>query len=94
MVIPLNVARQVAKEAELCARREEPIFKAARSPNFSLDALERAMAEAAGFHSAARHEMTSSCSERACRPHGLHTAIFAFEPEAECCCWAYRIQPV
>ena len=50
VVIPHEVAREVAKAAELCARREEPILKVARSPDFSLDALERAMAQAAEIH--------------------------------------------
>ena len=50
VVIPREVAREVVKAAELCARREEPILKVARSPDFSLDALERAMAEAAEIH--------------------------------------------
>jgi regulator of RNase E activity RraA len=50
VVIPHEVAREVAKAAELCARREEPILKVARSPDFSLDALEHAMAEAAEIH--------------------------------------------
>jgi regulator of RNase E activity RraA len=50
VVIPHEVAREVAKAAELCARREEPILKVARSPDFSLDALDRAMAEAAEIH--------------------------------------------
>ena len=50
VVIPLEVAREVPKAVELCARREEPILKVARSPDFSLDALERAMAEAAEIH--------------------------------------------
>ena len=50
VVIPHEVAREVAGAAELCARREEPILKVARSPDFSLDALERAMAEAAEIH--------------------------------------------
>jgi regulator of RNase E activity RraA len=50
VVIPHKAAREVAKAAELCARREEPILKVARSPDFSLDALERAMAAAAEIH--------------------------------------------
>jgi hypothetical protein len=50
VVIPQDVAREVPKAAELCARREEPILKVARSPDFSLEALERAMAEAAEIH--------------------------------------------
>jgi regulator of RNase E activity RraA len=50
VVIPHEVAREVPKAAELCARREEPILKVARSPDFSLEALERAMAEAAEIH--------------------------------------------
>ena len=50
VVIPREVAREVPKAAELCARREEPILKVARSPDFSLEALERAMAEAAEIH--------------------------------------------
>jgi regulator of RNase E activity RraA len=50
VVIPQTVAREVRKAAELCTRREEPILKVARSPDFSLDALERAMAQAAEIH--------------------------------------------
>ena len=50
VVIPPDVAREVPRAAELCARREEPILKVARSPDFSLEALERAMAEAAEIH--------------------------------------------
>jgi regulator of RNase E activity RraA len=50
VVIPHEVARKVADAARLCARREEPILKVARSPDFSLEALERAMAEAAEIH--------------------------------------------
>ena len=50
VVVPAEVAREVPKAAELCARREEPILKVARSPDFSLKALERTMAEAAEIH--------------------------------------------
>jgi regulator of RNase E activity RraA len=50
VVIPHEVAREVAKACELCGRREEPILKVARSADFSLAALERAMAEAAEIH--------------------------------------------
>jgi regulator of RNase E activity RraA len=50
VVIPPEVAREVADAARLCGRREEPILKVARSPDFSLEALERAMAEAAEIH--------------------------------------------
>ena len=50
VVIPHEVARAVPNAAELCARREAPILKVARSPEFSLEALERAMAEAAEIH--------------------------------------------
>jgi regulator of RNase E activity RraA len=50
VVIPAEVAREVAGAARLCARREEPILKVARSPGFSIGALERAMAEAAEIH--------------------------------------------
>jgi regulator of RNase E activity RraA len=50
VVIPHEVARAAAGAAELCARREAPILKVARSPDFSLEALERAMAEAAEIH--------------------------------------------
>ena len=41
------IPHEVAKACELCGRREAPILKVARSPYFSLDALERAMAEPA-----------------------------------------------
>ena len=50
VVIPHEVAREVADAARLCARREEPILKVARSRDFTLEALERAMAEAAEIH--------------------------------------------
>jgi regulator of RNase E activity RraA len=50
VVIPHEVARKVASAAELCARREAPILKVARSADFSLEALERAMADAAEIH--------------------------------------------
>jgi regulator of RNase E activity RraA len=50
VVIPPEAAREVARAAKLCARREEPILKVARSPGFSIEALERAMAEAAEIH--------------------------------------------
>jgi regulator of RNase E activity RraA len=50
VVIPHEVAREVPKAAQLCGRREEPILKIARSKEFSLESLERAMAEAAEIH--------------------------------------------
>ena len=50
VVIPHEVARKVANAAELCGRREEPILKVARSPDFTLDKLAAAMAEAAEIH--------------------------------------------
>jgi regulator of RNase E activity RraA len=50
VVIPPEVARKVADAAVLCGRREEPILEIARSPDFTLDKLARAMAEAAEIH--------------------------------------------
>jgi regulator of RNase E activity RraA len=50
VVIPHEVAREVPKAAELCGRREAPILKVARSSDFTIEALERAMAEAAEIH--------------------------------------------
>jgi regulator of RNase E activity RraA len=50
VVIPPEVARQVADAAVLCGRREEPILKVARSKDFTLDKLAAAMAEAAEIH--------------------------------------------
>jgi len=50
VVIPKEIAREVPEAARLCERREAPILKIARSPDFSLDKLERAMAEAAEIH--------------------------------------------
>jgi hypothetical protein len=50
VVIPHAVARQVAAAASLCARREAPILKAARSPEFSLELLEAALAAADEIH--------------------------------------------
>jgi regulator of RNase E activity RraA len=50
VIIPQAVARTVAAAAALCARREEPILKAARSPGFSLQVLEAALAAADEIH--------------------------------------------
>ena len=50
VVIPHAVARQLAAAAALCARREEPILKAARSPEFSLELLEAALAASDEIH--------------------------------------------
>jgi len=50
VVIPHEVARELPKAAELCGKREAPILKVARSADFSLEALERAMGEAADIH--------------------------------------------
>ncbi|HWO14828.1 MAG TPA: RraA family protein [Polyangiaceae bacterium] len=50
VVIPHAVARDVAAAARLCARREAPILKAARSPGFSIAVLEAALAEADEIH--------------------------------------------
>ncbi|HTV23148.1 MAG TPA: RraA family protein [Polyangiaceae bacterium] len=50
VVIPHAVARKVAAAAALCARREEPILKAARSPGFSIEQLEAALASADEIH--------------------------------------------
>lgn len=50
VVIPHEVARDVSDAARLCGRREEPILKVARSPNFSIEALERAMSQADEIH--------------------------------------------
>jgi hypothetical protein len=49
VVIP-EVACEAAKTAELRARREAPILKVARSPDFSLKALKRALGQAAEIH--------------------------------------------
>lgn len=50
VVIPHAVARRVAASASLCARREAPILKAARSPEFSIELLEAALAAADEIH--------------------------------------------
>lgn len=50
VVIPHDVARKVAAAAALCGRREEPILKAARSPGFSIDVLEAALAASDEIH--------------------------------------------
>lgn len=50
VVIPHAVARHVAAAAQLCARREAPILKAARSAGFSIAVLEAALAEADEIH--------------------------------------------
>jgi regulator of RNase E activity RraA len=50
VVIPHAVAREVAAAAALCGRREAPILKAARSPGFSIEVLEAALAAADEIH--------------------------------------------
>jgi regulator of RNase E activity RraA len=50
VVIPHEVVREVPKAAVLCGRREEPILKVARASDFTLEKLERAMAESAEIH--------------------------------------------
>ncbi|HEX6142927.1 MAG TPA: RraA family protein [Geminicoccaceae bacterium] len=50
VVVPAEVAREVPRAADLCARREAPILEVARSGDFSLAKLEAAMAEAAEIH--------------------------------------------
>ncbi|MGH6943985.1 MAG: RraA family protein [Geminicoccaceae bacterium] len=50
VVIPSDLAREVPKAARLCMRREQPILEAARGAGFSLETLEKAMAEAAEIH--------------------------------------------
>lgn len=50
VVVPKEVAKEVPRAAELCGRREEPVLEVARAPDFSLERLERAMAEAAEIH--------------------------------------------
>ncbi len=50
VVIPREVARKVAAAAALCGRREEPILRAARSPGFTIEALEAALAASDEIH--------------------------------------------
>jgi len=50
VIIPHAVARRVAAAAALCARREEPILKAARGHGFSIETLETALAAADDIH--------------------------------------------
>jgi len=50
VIIPPSVARKVAGAAALCGRREQPILKAARSPGFSIEVLEAALAAADDIH--------------------------------------------
>lgn len=50
VIIPHAIAREVVAAAELCGRREEPILKAARSADFSMDKLEQALAAADEIH--------------------------------------------
>jgi len=45
VVIPHDLSRDIARGADLIARREKIILNAARSPGFTVDALERAMDE-------------------------------------------------
>jgi regulator of RNase E activity RraA len=50
VVIPDAVAGRLREAAEICVRREQPILRAARSPGFSIRALEAALAEADEIH--------------------------------------------
>lgn len=50
VVIPHPVAARVAAAAALCARRERPILDAARSPGFSIQTLEAALAASDEIH--------------------------------------------
>lgn len=49
VVVPHDLARAIAKGADLVARRERIVLDAARSPGFTVDALERAMEEASAL---------------------------------------------
>jgi len=50
VVVPAAVARQVPAAADLCARREAVILKAARDPGFTVDVLKKALASADEIH--------------------------------------------
>jgi regulator of RNase E activity RraA len=50
VIIPHAVAKKVAAAAALCARREQPILEAARSPGFSIERLEAALAASDEIH--------------------------------------------
>ncbi len=50
VIIPHDVARQVAAAAELCMRREKPILDACKSGDFSVDLIEKALEEAGEIH--------------------------------------------
>ena len=50
VIIPHGVARQVPAAAEHCMRREKPILDACKSGDFSVDLIEKALAEAGEIH--------------------------------------------
>jgi regulator of RNase E activity RraA len=50
VIIPHAVAKKVAAAAALCVRREGPILEAARSPGFSIERLEAALAASDEIH--------------------------------------------
>ena len=50
VIIPHDVARDVPAAAELCMRREKPILDACKSGEFSVDLIEKALAEAGEIH--------------------------------------------
>ena len=50
VVIPAAALTQLPHAIDLCARREAPILAAARQPDFSVEALRAAMAEADDIH--------------------------------------------
>ena len=50
VIIPHEVARDVPAAAELCMRREKPILDACKSGDFSVELIEKALAEAGEIH--------------------------------------------
>jgi len=50
VIIPYDVARDVPAAAELCMRREKPILDACKSGDFSVELIEKAMAEVGEIH--------------------------------------------
>ena len=50
VIIPHEVAREVAAAAELCMRREAPILAACKEPGFSAEVMERVLREAKEIH--------------------------------------------
>jgi regulator of RNase E activity RraA len=50
VIVPVDLVGEVLMAIDLCTRREAPIIAAARHPDFTVEKLKAAMAEADDIH--------------------------------------------